>query len=113
MNLRSAAWLESPHRIPLLRVFQWTLSLLLLSALIIYVGPAALVSVLGRVRPVWVLAVVVASFALVLLGAANVWILLRAFSHIEFGAFFHAYVSGWCRDRWATLPKSSCSSATE
>jgi uncharacterized protein (TIRG00374 family) len=86
---------ESLHRIPLLKVFQWTLSLLLLSALIIYVGPAGLVSVLGDVRPLWVIAVVVASFALVLLGATNVWILLKAFSQIEFGAFFHAYVSGW------------------
>jgi uncharacterized protein (TIRG00374 family) len=74
---------------------RWTLGVALLGVLILIAGPARLAEAMSHASPRWILVVACLACVWLLLGALNVWLLLRQLTPVSFGLFARAYVASW------------------
>jgi uncharacterized protein (TIRG00374 family) len=75
--------------------WRWIVGLALLLVLVTAIGPRALLATLRGAAPAWILPIVGLSIAWLLLGALNVWLLLRVLSPVSHRIFVRAYVTSW------------------
>jgi len=76
-------------------VWRWLFGIGLLALLGLVAGPARLAQTLLGASPGWVLVVALIGCAWLLLGALNVWLLLRRLVPVSLGLFTRAYVASW------------------
>jgi uncharacterized membrane protein YbhN (UPF0104 family) len=67
----------------------------LLALLAVVAGPARLAETLSGASPAWISLVALLACAWLLLGALNVWLLLRRLVSVKLGLFTRAYVASW------------------
>jgi len=75
--------------------WRWAAGATLLGILVLAAGPARLVDTLGRASPAWIAAIALLACTWLLLGALNVWLLLRRLVPVRPGLFARAYVASW------------------
>lgn len=63
--------------------------------LVFRVGPGELLDTFGQTRPGWVLATILLSAAWFLVGALDVWVLLRRLAPVRFRTFVRVYMTSW------------------
>lgn len=75
--------------------WRWVVGVSLLAILAWAAGPARVAEVLARVSPAWLAAIALLASTWLLLGAFNVWLLLRSLVPVRPALFARAYVASW------------------